>query len=282
MFPCKNATLNVYKVWKRIKFLTTGRCISSQLHSMHDNHDPTHEWFASWFDSPYYPMLYRHRNEIEARDFLNRLHDFLQLPQDGTILDLACGQGRHSRTLHALGYRVVGVDLSPASIAVARELASPGQHFEIADMRTFDLAQTFDAVFNLFTSFGYFSNEDDNVRVLSCVHRHLKTDGVFVLDYLNAYPLLDHPEELQSTIIDGIEFQTKKHREGKCVVKDIAINTGERVLHFNERVQLFTREDLTTMLGQNGFTVEHVFGSYALDAFQPAISPRCLIIARKS
>jgi hypothetical protein len=65
-------------------------------------------------------------------------------------------------------------------------------------------------------------------------------------------------------------------------VKDIAINTGERVLHFNERVQLFTREDLTTMLEQSGFTVEHVFGSYTLDAFQPAISPRCLIIARKS
>jgi SAM-dependent methyltransferase len=165
---------------------------------------------------------------------------------------------------------------------VASELASPGQQFEIADMRTFDLAQTFDAVFNLFTSFGYFSNEDDNVRVLSCVHRHLKTDGVFVLDYLNAYPLLDRPEELQSTVIDGVEFQTKKHREGKCVVKDITINTGERVLHFNERVQLFTREDLTTMLEQSGFTVEHVFGSYTLDAFQPAISPRCLIIARKS
>ena len=282
MFLRKNATLNVYKVWKRIKFLTTGRCISSQLHSMHENHDTPNEWFASWFDSPFYPMLYRHRNEIEARDFLNRLHDFLQLPHGAAILDLACGQGRHSRTLHSLGYRVVGVDLSPASIAVAREMASPGQQFEIADMRTFDLRQTFDAVFNLFTSFGYFSNEDDNIRVLSCVNRHLKTDGVFVLDYLNAYPLLDHPEELQSTIIDGVEFQTKKHREGKCVVKDIAINTGERVLHFNERVQLFTREDLTTMLEQNGFTVEHVFGSYALDAFQPAISPRCLIIARKS
>jgi SAM-dependent methyltransferase len=249
---------------------------------MQENQNSTTEWFASWFDSPYYPMLYRHRNEIEAREFLHKLHDFLKLPEHAAILDLACGQGRHSRTLHGLGYRVFGVDLSPASISVARELASPGQQFEIADMRSVELAEKFDAVFNLFTSFGYFSNEADNISVLSRVHHHLKTDGIFVLDYLNAYPLLNRPEEVQSTLIDGVEFQTRKHREGKCVVKDITIHTGERELYFSERVQLFTREDLTSMLGQNGFTVEQVFGSYGLDAFQPAISPRCLIIARKS
>lgn len=226
-------------------------------------------------------MLYRHRNEIEAQEFLSKLMDFLQLPAGARVLDLACGQGRHARTLHTLGYDVVGLDLSPASIAVARDLASEGQEFDVADMRDFQLSQSFDAIVNLFTSFGYFSDENDNASVLARVYHHLKPEGIFVLDYLNAYPLLNRSEEEKRTIVDGIEFKTRKYSDAKCVMKNITITDGAKTEHFQERVQLFTREDLTRLLSQTGFTVEHVFGSYALDAFEPSISPRCLIIARK-
>lgn len=248
---------------------------------MQENPHTSTEWFASWFDSPYYPMLYRHRNEIEAQEFLSKLMNFLQLRIGASVLDLACGQGRHARTLHALGYNVVGLDLSPASIAVARELAAAGQEFDVADMRDFKLSQSFDAIVNLFTSFGYFSDENDNARVLARVYNHLKPQGIFVLDYLNAYPLLNRPEEEQRTVVDGVEFRTRKYSDAKCVMKDIAISDGAKTEHFQERVQLFTREDLTRLLSQTGFKVEYVFGSYALDAFEPSISPRCLIIARK-
>lgn len=248
---------------------------------MHENQSPTEEWFASWFDSPYYPMLYRHRNEIEARDFLHKLHGFLQLHKEGRILDLACGQGRHSRTLNALGYSVVGLDLSPASIAVAMQLSSSGQTFQVADMRDFELNQSFDAVFNLFTSFGYFNDEHDNARVLASVYRHLKPGGVFVLDYLNAFPLLESPEVEQTVVVDEVTFRTRKYRDGKCIAKDITIDDRGRVYSFKERVQLFTQDDLVNLLTHQGFQVERVMGNYALEAFEPTISPRCLIIARK-
>ena len=248
---------------------------------MQETSQKSNDWFASWFDSPYYPMLYRHRNEIEAQEFLSNLMNFLQLRVGASVLDLACGQGRHARTLHALGYNVVGLDLSPASIAVARELAAAGQEFDVADMRDFNLSQSFDAIVNLFTSFGYLSDETDNTRVLARVYDHLKPEGIFILDYLNAYPLLNRSEEEQCTVVDGVEFRTRKYSDAKCVMKDIAISDGAKIKHFQERVQLFTCEDLTRLLSQTGFTVEHVFGSYALDAFEPSISPRCLIIARR-
>ena len=78
-------------------------------------------WFASWFDSPYYHVLYKDRDDSEAADFMNRLTQYLHLHPTSKILDLACGKGRHSRYLSSLGYDVTGVDLSSQSITFAKK-----------------------------------------------------------------------------------------------------------------------------------------------------------------
>ena len=240
------------------------------------------EWFASWFDSPYYPMLYRHRDESEATELLTNLHQLLALPAQACVLDLCCGQGRHSRTLHSLGYSVVGIDLSPAAIEHAGKQATEGQRFEVQDMRLFSLPERFDAVFNLFTSFGYFDSNEENMRVLNRIAGHLKPNGTLVIDYLNAQPLLSHEDQEASLQVEHVSFKTFKYVKGNSIVKQITVSDRDQVHLFSERVQLLTIDQFTAMLQTAGFEITHVYGDYHLTPYQPEQSPRCLIIARKS
>ena len=117
----------------------------------------TDNWFASWFDTPYYHILYKERDDHEAEFFMNSLTSFLKLPKKAEILDLACGKGRHAIYLNELGYDVTGIDLSAASIEFAKKFETDKLHFAIHDM-SISYPKKFDAVFNLFTSFGYFEN----------------------------------------------------------------------------------------------------------------------------
>ena len=79
------------------------------------------KWFESWFDTPYYHLLYKHRDDKEAHKFIKNLMQFLKIDKDQNILDLACGKGRHSIFLNKLGYRVTGVDLSSQNILQAQK-----------------------------------------------------------------------------------------------------------------------------------------------------------------
>ncbi|MGB1309467.1 MAG: class I SAM-dependent methyltransferase, partial [Oceanihabitans sp.] len=91
------------------------------------------EWFASWFDSPFYHILYKDRDYTEAQQFMDNLTQYLNLPEKGKILDLACGKGRHSIYLNKLGYQVTGVDLSENSIAHAKQFENESLHFKVHD-----------------------------------------------------------------------------------------------------------------------------------------------------
>ena len=88
-------------------------------------------WFTSWFDSPYYHILYKNRDYSEAELFMTHLTNYLNLPEQGTILDLACGKGRHAIFLNSLGYTVTGVDLSPNSIDYAKKFANKNSGVKI-------------------------------------------------------------------------------------------------------------------------------------------------------
>ena len=79
------------------------------------------DWFVSWFDTPYYHILYKHRDDTEAQLFMKNLIKTLEFSKKQLLLDLACGKGRHSIYLNALGYNVIGADLSKNSIAHAKQ-----------------------------------------------------------------------------------------------------------------------------------------------------------------
>ena len=74
-------------------------------------------WFVNWFDSPYYHLLYKNRDEKEAQVFIDNLIEKLQLKKGSKLIDIACGKGRHATYFNKKGMNVVGVDLSKNSIA---------------------------------------------------------------------------------------------------------------------------------------------------------------------
>jgi cyclopropane fatty-acyl-phospholipid synthase-like methyltransferase len=108
-------------------------------------HSPKTQWYASWFNTPYYHILYKDRDYSEAQAFMDTLTRYLNLPENGSILDLACGRGRHAVYLNKLGFRVIGVDLSEQSIAHARQFENESLKFEVHDM-TIPYPNSFDAV----------------------------------------------------------------------------------------------------------------------------------------
>ena len=115
------------------------------------------KWYKSWFNTEYYHILYKNRSTIEAESFIKKLIKELKLKKNSSLLDLACGKGRHSIYLNKLGFKVTGVDLSSQNIAYAKKFSNKRLSFFKHDMRL-PINQKFDAIFNLFTSFGYFEN----------------------------------------------------------------------------------------------------------------------------
>ena len=177
-------------------------------------------WFSTWFDTPYYHILYKNRNDEEAQTFMDNITHYLNMPENGTILDLACGKGRHSIYLNKLGYQVTGVDLSENSIAIAQESSNETLQFKTHDMRE-PMNETYDAVFNLFTSFGYFDTHEDNIKTLKAIKESINEYGFGVIDFFNADFIIENLVAEETKGIDGITFHIKRSVEDKKIVKEI-------------------------------------------------------------
>lgn len=240
------------------------------------------EWFASWFDTKYYHTLYQDRDDYEAKTFIKKLIDNLELPKGKKVLDLACGKGRHSITLNELGYDVLGADLSSNSIAFASESTKENLKFIVHDMRETIPNSSFSAIFNLFTSFGYFDEESDNLKVLNSVHEMLESEGLLVIDFMNATQVINSlvPEAIKDA--DGIRFNITKKYDGKHIYKDIKFEDKGETYHYTERVQALTIDIFESLLSQTGFKILRTFGDFNLNPFDKLNSERLIIIAQKN
>lgn len=241
-----------------------------------------HEWFKDWFNSPYYHILYKDRDDKEAKKFLKNLSTLLQLQPGDRVLDLACGKGRHSIYLSKKGCRVTGLDLSPENIEQAKSFETPDLTFAVHDMRETYPGGKFDFVLNLFTSFGYFENTEDNRRVLKSVHQMLVPGGIFVIDFLNAENVIRDLVAEEEKTVEGITFQIRRAVAGKMIIKDIWFNDMGRDYHFTEKVQALTLKDFRELLAESGFEIIYTFGDYNLNPFRSAQSPRLILAGRKS
>jgi SAM-dependent methyltransferase len=239
------------------------------------------EWFAEWFDTSYYHTLYKNRDEEEAANFISRLIDNLKLPISDYLLDLACGKGRHSITLNQLGYTVKGVDLSPNSIAEANKTSNEHLKFAVQDMREAIPNEKFDAIFNLFTSFGYFDSIDDNIRVVQAMNAMLNENGILVIDFMNATKVIESLVLEEEKIIDGIEFHIERKYDGQHIFKFIHVKDGDAIFDYLERVQGLRQIDFEKLLSENGFEILRTFGDFNLNPFEEKSSDRLIIIAKK-
>ncbi|MEQ1746825.1 MAG: methyltransferase domain-containing protein [Saprospiraceae bacterium] len=239
------------------------------------------EWFATWFDSPYYHVLYQSHDDKEAQQFIDKLLIALNLPLRARVLDLACGKGRHARYLAEKGFDVTGLDISPASITFARHFEHKRLAFFQHDMRLPYRFNYFDGIVNMFTSFGYFDTDRDHLRTLANVAKGLKPGGVFLLDFFNAEQVRRNLVRHDIKTLDGITFHLHKAIRAGRVYKRVEFETGGRKFVFRERVRLFSLADFLTMFAAVGLELEHTFGDYDLSPFSSAVSKRLILIAKK-
>lgn len=242
-------------------------------------------WFETWFDTPYYHILYKDRNFAEAEQFISLLIKELDLPKNSRIVDLACGKGRHSVFLNQLGFDVLGLDLSKASILHNKQFENSTLKFSVHDMRNEISSEVFlekaDAVLNLFTSFGYFENEKEDEKVFRSVSNSLKKNGFFVLDYLNAKKVENSLVNEEIITKGGIDFTIRKKIENQYIIKDILFQDAGEQYHFFEKVKLHTLAEIEKYALKYGFESIKTFGDYQLGDFHLENSPRCINIFQK-
>ncbi len=237
----------------------------------------TQNWFASWFDTPYYHILYKDRNYREAQIFMDNLTHYLNLPEHAKVLDLACGKGRHSIYLNQLGFTVLGVDLSEKSIETANKNANKTLHFQIHDMRE-PLNEKFDAIFNLFTSFGYFDTDDDNLKTLIAIKEMLSEYGFAVIDFMNVPFVLDNLVAEETKTVDEIDFHLKRYLKDGYIVKEIDFEDNGEKYHFEEKVRALTLDDFNKMMNEAGIYLLDTFGDYKLKKYHKNTSERLIMI----
>ncbi len=240
-------------------------------------------WFATWFDTEFYHKLYNNRDESEAQRFIQNILALLKLPNRSKILDVACGKGRHAKAIADAGYDAVGTDLSPNSIADANKIANENLHFFVQDMRETFRQNEFDAVFNLFTSFGYFETENDNILAAKAMALNVKPGGVLLIDFVNQAHALSNiaakPNEVQTR--GNLHFDIERLYENERYIKNITVCTEDKCHRFQESLQALCKEDFLRYFSPHGMELENTFGDYDLNAYDAVSSPRMILLFRK-
>ena len=241
------------------------------------NNQQPDTWFASWFDTKYYHILYKDRDYNEAQMFMDNLTNYLNLPEEAKILDLACGKGRHSVYLNSLGYDVTGADLSENSIEAASKYENEKLHFKVHDMR--DVSDSkYDAIFNLFTSFGYFESDADNLTTLKAIKHSLTKYGFACIDFMNVDFVIDNlvPEEVKT--VENIDFHIKRYVKDNHIYKEIDFEDNGEKFHFTEKVQALRLADFEKMMEEAEIYLLDIFGNYKLQPFYKNQSERLIMI----
>lgn len=226
------------------------------------------DWFMNWFNSKYYHILYKSRNKNEASDFIKTIISTLSLKSNNSVLDLGCGKGRHSISLSNHFKLVHGIDISSENISLANENKKENLKFFISDMRNFDTNTKYEYIFNLFTSFGYFKKNEDNIKVLKSCYNHLNKNGLLFIDFLNSEKIKMTISGLkESKEISGIRFNIHKQIIDNYIVKKIEIKDGDTICNFQEKVQLLNIEDFKKMFKISGFEIISSYGDYQMNPY---------------
>lgn len=241
-------------------------------------------WYKDWFNSPYYHKLYFERDEQEAAAFIKKLIEHLQPAPGSRMLDVACGKGRHSKTLAALGFNVTGIDISTDSIAWARQFEKENLDFFVHDMRLPFWGNYFDFAFNFFTSFGYFKTRREHDDAIRTIAKSLKAGGKFIIDYLNVHYAEDHLRHEDIKQIDNTCYTIHRWDDETHFYKKISVTDPllKQPIEYTEKVAKFSLGDFTDMLSFQGMQVQEVFGDYQFSPYDIRKTPRLIIIAQKS
>jgi ubiquinone/menaquinone biosynthesis C-methylase UbiE len=241
-------------------------------------------WYVAAFQSGY-SARYKHRgNELGGREVAFALRA-LDLKKGSRVLDLCCGAGRHSRALARAGLDVVGVDLSTDLLNEAREQSEKLKiEYLRCDMRDVPLAsESLDGAVSLFTSFGYFMDEADDLRVLRGVARMLKPGARFLFDFFNRAPTLSRLKRISVRYLNGSCLCERRWYDAaaKRLNKLALCEHQSNRTRVRESVRAYSPRELEQLFARAGLTVAERYGDLFGAPFDPLRSPRCVLLARK-
>jgi SAM-dependent methyltransferase len=240
-----------------------------------------------WFEEAFrrhYLTVYAHRDDESAIAEAGFAVRALGTSKGSAVLDLACGAGRHARALAALGMSVTGVDLSRDLLEEAARRETPGIAYVRADMRRLPFVGVFDAVCQMFTSFGYFETDEEDLAALAEAGAALKPGGRLLLDYVNRERVLTGlvPEDIDSEGGYQIAQARSVTPDGRRVLKRVKLTAADgAVSEYTESVRLYPPEEMTGLLHRAGLEEEARYGDLAGSPFTAA-SERLVLVGRSA
>lgn len=233
------------------------------------------EWFADEsFWLALYPFLFPEERFAVAAAQVEQLLALTDI-RGGVVLDLCCGPGRHATVLAKKGFTVTGVDISPFLLEQAKARArTEGATVEwmLDDMRHFVRPEAYDLVLSLFTSFGFFGNKNDDLKVLGNIYQSLKPGGACVMDMLGKERLAKTFQPTTSQQAPDGTLLVQRHE----IVDDwsrirnewILIQDG-RVRSFTFHLTLYSGQELKDGLYAVGFRRVRLCGDLEGNAYGP-------------
>ncbi len=232
-----------------------------------------------------HPILFSESRLAAASEEVDRIVALLRLPSGTRILDLCCGVGRHSLELARRGFSVVGVDRTREYLERAsREARKQGLEVEFveSDMREFVRPNAFDAVLNLFTSFGYFDDSAEDSQVLRNAWRSLRPGGLLLMDLMGKEVLARIFRERDWSEEDGtvLLIESKLDQNWEWIENRWIVLRGDARKEYGITLRLYSAGELRTLLLGCGFTSAFAYGGFGGSPYDHN-ARRLVMLARK-
>lgn len=247
------------------------------------NQDPWHRQDAFW--ELFEPVLFNERRQKRAQIDVDKLEKLLQLAEPARILDLCCGNGRHSLELARRGFEVIGVDRTNAYIenaSVEAEKLKLNAAFVVDDMRKYCAPGNFDVVINMFGSFGYFENPGDDKNVVENMYASLRAGGQFLIETMGK-EILARDFKKRDWSVEGdlliLSERNVSQSWDRIETRWIVIQGEKRVEH-QVSVRSYTAEELSSLLYDGGFSDVLVYGSLDGTAYDQ-MAQRLVVVGLK-
>ena len=250
------------------------------------NNNPWYTEEAGLFSEWYFELFGGKIGDERTSEHCNFLEKTLSLKKGGKILDLCCGHGRITNEMAERGYNMTGQDINNYFMGIAKKKAEELKliiRWIKSDMREIPFKDEFDAVVNMFTSFGYFEKDEENEKVIKEINKSLKKGGKFIIDISNRdFVIRRYRFEDVMGIKNGyvsINRNFDHIKSSHAETMDIYIN-GEFVKRLNLYYRFYSVSELTDMLSRNGFKVISFYGGFNFIPLSFETN-RCIILAEK-
>ncbi len=256
------------------------------------------DWWQDFFDERYMQLYDARTDGQNTTTETNFIKDIIGDKKCPSILDIACGFGRHSIMLAQHSASVVGVDYSEYMVHEARKRAKEKKvsvEFLEGDMRNLPVAQReFDFIIQMFSSFGYFDSQLDDMKVLRNVADVLKPNGRYILDLNNALRLIfiiyknankqggDIPEFSYEKTIGRLKVLHNISVDSKIMRVSLIREWLDRkkvLQKYQVHWRIYTYLEIESMLQCSGLEIENVYGDYDGGDFTYK-SPRMILVVR--